>query len=291
MGIPLRHLRKYRMLVFTRRANQEMVGNAGVKYSPPTRHHQSQYPQEIKKMGKVHILIVEDEADIQQLVSYNLIRAGFYVTCADSGEEALQYLRSEQFDCILLDLMLPGLSGLEVCTEIKKGRAKEYSGIPIIMLTAKGEEEDVVSGLECGADDYITKPFSPKVLMARIKAVLRRSTAKKEDKDGGSPVTIVAGNLKINKGKHEVLLDNQEIQLTATEFGILSLLAGKPGWVFTRQQIIDAVRGYDFLITPRAIDVQIFGLRKKLGDAGLMIETVRGIGYRYKSADEENVEL
>jgi len=239
-------------------------------------------------MGKVHILIVEDEADIQQLVSYNLIRAGFHVTCADTGEEALQCLRTENIDCMLLDLMLPGLSGIEVCTEVKKGRAKEHSHIPIIMLTAKGEEEDVVAGLECGADDYITKPFSPKVLLARIKAVLRRSAARKEEKGDGGPTTIIVGGLVINKGKHQVLLDDQEIQLTATEFGILSLLAGKSGWVFTRQQIIDAVRGYDFLITPRAIDVQIFGLRKKLGEAGAMIETVRGIGYRMKNSEEQD---
>ncbi len=239
-------------------------------------------------MGKVHILIVEDEADIQQLVSYNLIRAGFHVTCADTGEEALQYLRTENIDCMLLDLMLPGLSGIEVCTEVKKGRAKEHSHIPIIMLTAKGEEEDVVAGLECGADDYITKPFSPKVLLARIKAVLRRSAARKEEKGDGGPATIIVGGLVINKGRHQVLLDDQEIQLTATEFGILSLLAGKSGWVFTRQQIIDAVRGYDFLITPRAIDVQIFGLRKKLGEAGAMIETVRGIGYRMKNVEGQD---
>lgn len=238
-------------------------------------------------MGKVHILIVEDEADIQQLVSYNLIRAGFHVTCADSGEEALECLREENIDCMLLDLMLPGLSGIEVCTEVKKGRAKEYADVPIIMLTAKGEEEDVVSGLECGADDYITKPFSPKVLLARIKAVLRRSAAKLEQKNDGAPSTIVCGSLVINKGKHEVRLNDQEIQLTATEFGILALLAGKAGWVFTRQQIIDAVRGYDFLITPRAIDVQIFGLRKKLGESGKMIETVRGIGYRFKNVNEQ----
>lgn len=244
-------------------------------------------------MGKVHILVVEDEADIQQLVSYNLLRAGFHVTCADSGEEALECLRSEKIDCMLLDLMLPGLSGIEVCTKVKKGRAKEHSAIPIIMLTAKGEEEDVIAGLECGADDYITKPFSPKVLLARIKAVLRRSVGKIEEKDDRRPSTIITGNLVINKGKHEVLLNGQEIQLTATEFGILALLAGKAGWVFTRQQIIDAVRGYDFLITPRAIDVQIFGLRKKLGDAGKMIETVRGIGYRFKNVDEqeENMEI
>ncbi|WP_136810058.1 response regulator transcription factor [Desulfosediminicola flagellatus] len=239
-------------------------------------------------MGKVHILIVEDEADIQQLVSYNLIRAGFNVTCADSGEEALECLRHENIDCMLLDLMLPGLSGLEVCTEVKKGRAKEHSHIPIIMLTAKGEEEDVIVGLECGADDYLTKPFSPKVLIARIKAVLRRTVAKTEKKNEEMEPTIVVGDLVINKGKHEVLLSDQDVQLTATEFGILALLAGKSGWVFTRQQIIDAVRGYDFLITPRAIDVQIFGLRKKLGEYGKNIETVRGIGYRFKNVNDQD---
>lgn len=238
-------------------------------------------------MAKAHILIVEDEADIQQLVSYNLIKAGFHVTCADAGEEALTCLGQEQIDCVLLDLMLPGMSGIEVCREIKKGRGKEHASIPIIMLTAKGEEEDVVSGLECGADDYITKPFSPKVLVARIKAVLRRSVNKDQEKEDQRSSSIVVGDLHINKGKHEVLYKGQELQLTATEFGILALLAGKPGWVFTRQQIIDSVRGYDFLITPRAIDVQIFGLRKKLCDAGKMIETVRGIGYRFKSTSEQ----
>ena len=238
-------------------------------------------------MGKAHILIVEDEADIQQLVSYNLIKAGFHVTCADAGEEALNCLSQENIDCILLDLMLPGMSGIEVCSEVKKGRAKQFSSIPIIMLTAKGEEEDVVTGFECGADDYITKPFSPKVLIARIKAVLRRSVEKEQQKDETRATSITIGELHINKGKHEVKCKGEELQLTATEFGILELLAGKPGWVFTRQQIIDSVRGYDFLITPRAIDVQIFGLRKKMGEYGKMIETVRGIGYRFKNVEDE----
>ncbi|TKB24105.1 response regulator transcription factor [Desulfopila sp. IMCC35006] len=238
-------------------------------------------------MAKVNVLVVEDEADIQQLVSYNLIRAGFHVTCADTGEEALERLRMEQVDCVLLDLNLPGISGLEVCAAMRKvGQSIEHS-MPIIMLTAKGEEEDVVAGLECGADDYITKPFSPKVLIARIKAVIKRSLADKSQTDDTRKSVIAVDGLEIDKGRHEVRLNGVEILLTTTEFSILSLLAAKPGWVFTRQQIIDFARGYDFLITPRAIDVQIFGLRKKLSEYGKMIETVRGIGYRYRSTPED----
>ena len=233
-------------------------------------------------MGKITILVVEDEAAIQQLVSYNLIKAGFHVTCADNGEEALECLLHETIDCVLLDLMLPGMSGLEVCETIRRKSDKDGRYIPIVMLTAKGEEEDIVEGLEYGADDYITKPFSPKVLIARIKAVLRRGyeRQKQEEDDQG---TIVVGELEINKGRHEVMLQGELLHLTMTEFGILALLASKPGWVFSRQQIIDSVRGYDFLITPRAIDVQIFGLRKKMGDFGKLVETVRGVGYRFKS--------
>lgn len=237
-------------------------------------------------MAKVNVLVVEDEADIQQLVSYNLIRAGFHVTCADSGEEALERLRTEEIDCVLLDLMLPGISGLQVCTAMRKVESNIQRSIPIIMLTAKGEEEDVVAGLECGADDYITKPFSPKVLIARIKAVIKRAFADQSEADESRKTIIVADGLEIDKGRHEVKVNGADVQLTSTEFSILSLLAGKPGWVFTRQQIIDHARGYDFLITPRAIDVQIFGLRKKLNDYGKMIETVRGIGYRYRSTPE-----
>lgn len=238
-------------------------------------------------MGKINVLVVEDEADIQQLVSYNLIRAGFHVTCADSGEEALEKLRSEEVDCVLLDLMLPGMSGIEVCAAIRKVESGTNGKLlPIIMLTAKGEEEDIVTGLDSGADDYITKPFSPKILIARIKAVVKRAVSTQIESDNSKGTIISVEDLRIDKRRHEVNINGEEIQLTTTEFGVLALLAGKPGWVFTRQQIIDSVRGYDFLITPRAIDVQIFGLRKKLGDHGKYIETVRGIGYRYKSAVE-----
>lgn len=235
-------------------------------------------------MGKTTILVVEDEAAIQQLVSYNLIKAGFHVSCADTGEEALQILLNEEIDCILLDLMLPGISGLEVCQKIRMHKRAGAPHIPIIMLTARGEEEDIVGGLEFGADDYITKPFSPKVLIARIKAVLRRAFEKKNGDSAEEKGVIVVDDLEINKGRHEVKRGDETVHLTITEFGILALLAGKPGWVFTRQQIIDAVRGYDFLVTPRAVDVQVFGLRKKLGLSGELIETVRGVGYRYKSS-------
>ena len=239
-------------------------------------------------MAKINVLVVEDEADIQQLVSYNLIKAGLNVTCADSGEEALAKLRAEKIDCVLLDLMLPGISGIEVCRAMRKAEGHTCRFIPIIMLTAKGEEEDIVAGLDCGADDYITKPFSPKVLIARIKAVVKRAVADQNITDESRKTVIVVDGLEIDKGRHEVQSAMApRLQLTTTEFSILSLLAEKPGWVFTRQQIIDHVRGYDFLITPRAVDVQIFGLRKKLGESGKMIETVRGIGYRYRSAVEE----
>ena len=228
-------------------------------------------------MSKEQILVVEDEEDIQQLVSFNLIKSGFHVVCAGSGEEGIRRLESERIDCILLDLMLPGMNGIEFCRKVKN--TPEYSAIPIIMLTAKGEEEDIVSGLEQGADDYITKPFSPKVLVARLKAAVRR---KGDGRDGQrEEETIVIHELKIDSGRHEVQVEGVEIKLTMTEFSILALLAGRPGWVFSRQQIIDAVRGYDYMVTPRAIDVQIFGLRKKLRSAGKYIETVRGIGYRF----------
>ncbi len=233
-------------------------------------------------MVKKHILVVEDDEDIQQLVSFNLLKSGFHVTCADDGEEGLTQIRKQRFDCVILDLMLPGMSGHEVCRTIREH--EEYGQLPIVMLTAKGEESDIVMGLDSGGDDYITKPFSPKVLVARIKSVLRRGQKETESPVQGNrdEAVIWYDDLCIDHGRHEVRLGETKIELTLTEFSILSLLAEKPGWVFSRQQIIDNVRGYDYSITARAIDVQVFGLRKKLGNFGERIETVRGIGYRFR---------
>lgn len=230
-------------------------------------------------MRKPSILVVEDDTDIQQLVSYNLIKSGFNVTCADSGEEALQLLSREPIDAMVLDLMLPGKSGNEICQVVRNQEATR--AMPIIMLTAKSEEDDIVAGLECGADDYVTKPFSPRVLIARIEAALRRTPELEGEPDADAGQISLHG-MQIHPGRHEVRVNGQEIHLTASEFTILELLAVRPGWVFSRQQIIDQIRGYDYSITPRAVDVQIFGLRKKLGAAGACIETVRGIGYRIR---------
>ena len=234
-------------------------------------------------MRKSHILIIEDDEDIQQLVAFNLLKAGFHVTCADDGEEGLVQLGKQPFDCLVLDIMLPGVSGYEVCSTIRNN--EKYAKLPIVMLTAKGEENDIIKGLEKGGDDYITKPFSPKVLVARIKSVLRRGDIGKdlgEVKEQAEEI-ICYGDLCIDQGRHEVSLGKEKIHLTMTEFSVLTLLAGRPGWVFSRQKIIDNVRGYDYSVTPRAIDVQVFGLRKKLGAFGERIETVRGIGYRFKN--------
>ncbi len=234
------------------------------------------------EMSKKSILVVEDEEDIQQLVSYNLVRAGFDVDCADTGEEALQMVRERQPDLVLLDLMLPGVDGSEVCRALRLDETTRE--IPIIMLTAKGEDDDVVAGLDLGADDYVTKPFSPGILVSRIKAVLRRK-AKEQNAPPREPgQAIRIHDLSIDPRRHEVKVDERLVDLTLTEFGILEFLAKRPGWAFSRQQIIDAVRGYEYIITPRAVDVQIFSLRKKLGATGGKIETVRGIGYRMKDA-------
>jgi len=227
-------------------------------------------------MARESILVVDDEEDIQELVRYNLAKEGYKVTCVGTGEDALDTARAGLPDLIVLDLMLPGIDGLDVCKILKTDDKAGH--IPIIMLTAKGEEADVVTGLELGADDYVTKPFSPRILLARIRSVLRKAArAETDDND-----VVQIHDLVINPGRREVLYKGKAVDLTYTEFGILHLLARRPGWVFTRYQIIDGVRGEDYIVTDRSVDVQVAGLRKKLGRAGKYIETVRGVGYRFK---------
>jgi len=228
-------------------------------------------------MSKEKILVVDDEEDILELVRFNLAREGYDVTCVQDGEDALKQIKEKAPDLVVLDLMLPGIDGLEVARRIKGD--PETNQIPIIMLTAKGEEADIVVGLELGADDYVTKPFSPRVLAARIKAVLRR---KRYAKGTSEQQTITVGDLEIHPGRHEVTIAGQLVRLTRSEFQILLCLARRPGWVFTRYQIVDAVHGEEYAVTERSVDVQIAGLRKKLGAYGRYIETVRGVGYRFK---------
>jgi two-component system phosphate regulon response regulator PhoB len=227
-------------------------------------------------MAKETILVVEDEEDIRELLKYNLEKEGYQVLGAATGEAALKAVRDGVPDLILLDLMLPGLDGLEVCRRIRS--AAPTQRLPIIMLTAKGEEADIVTGLELGADDYVTKPFSPRVLLARLRAVLRRRSLPLPPETA----PLKTGELVIHPGRHEVLLQGQPIPLTATEFRLLHLLVRKPGWVFTRSQIVDEIHGDDYPVSDRSIDVQIVSLRKKLGPFGSHLETIRGIGYRCK---------
>jgi two-component system phosphate regulon response regulator PhoB len=226
-------------------------------------------------MNKEKILVVDDEEDILELVRYNLAREGYSVSGAASGEAALKAAETNPVDLIVLDLMLPGIDGLEVARRLRQTPATK--DVPIVMLTAKGEEADVVTGLELGADDYLTKPFSPRILIARIKAVIRRRSGGTTGDDD----VLSIRKLAIHPGRRHVTADGQQLDLTYTEFQVLYFLARRPGWVFTRTQIVDAVRGDDYPVTDRSVDVQIVGLRKKLGPLGKYIETVRGVGYRF----------
>ncbi len=227
-------------------------------------------------MPKESILAVDDEEDILELLRYNLAKEGYRVTCVASGEEAVKAGKSILPDLILLDLLLPGIDGLEVC-RLLKGEARTRN-IPIIMLTAKGEEADIVTGLELGADDYLTKPFSPRVLLARIRAALRRRATAPP----GETALLKVHQLVIDPGRHEVILEDRPLDLTVTEFRLLHLLARRPGWVFTRSQIVNGVHGDDYPVSDRSVDVQVVSLRKKLGPYGKYLETVRGVGYRLK---------
>lgn len=227
-------------------------------------------------MTKKNLVVVDDEEDILELLRFHLTREGFTVTTAASGEDALKAIARKAPDLLLLDLMLPGLNGLDVCRALKKD-AKTAS-IPIIMVTAKGEESDIVAGLELGADDYIAKPFSIKVLITRVRTTLRRQREPPADKNA----IIRIHDIEINPGRHEILIKGKPVEMTFSELRILHLLASRPGWVMTREQIVDAVRGEDYAVTDRAVDVQIVGIRRKLGTRADYIETVRGVGYRFK---------
>jgi two-component system, OmpR family, alkaline phosphatase synthesis response regulator PhoP len=227
------------------------------------------------KVGKAKILVVDDEPDIVELVRLNLAREGYEILACPTGEQALSVARSQLPGLVVLDLMLPGMDGVEVCRRLRADVKTQH--IPILMLTAKGEESDVVTGLEVGADDYMTKPFSGKVLVARIRNLLRRVVTKDE---GQTPVKV--HEISIDPGRREVRIKDRAVAMTFTEFNILLALARRPGMVFSRYQIVDAIHGDDYLVTDRAVDVQIVSLRRKLGACGQYIETVRGVGYRLK---------
>ncbi|MCF6285431.1 MAG: response regulator transcription factor [Candidatus Hydrogenedentes bacterium] len=227
-------------------------------------------------MSETTILIIEDDPDIRELIRYHLERDGYRTIEAETGENGLERVQEESVALILLDLMLPVLDGLEVCRRIRAESGSKR--IPIIMLTAKGEESDIVAGLEVGADDYITKPFSPQVLLARIRAVLRRGGRNVLNDDEALQIHELA----IHPARHEVRVAGVPVDLTRTEFEVLKYLVNRPGWVRTRGQIMAAVHGHVHSVTERAVDVQIVGLRKKLGEAGCYVETVRGVGYRFR---------
>lgn len=231
-------------------------------------------------MNNPLILIIEDDTDIRELLAYSLGKENYAVERAESAEEALEFLKSAVPDLILLDLMLPQMSGFECLTRIRADRRTEL--IPVIIVSARDDESDVVRGLELGAADYVTKPFSPRVLIARIRRSLRHVNRQLTKTDNTDTEIIQAGDFVFNLLRHELKVDGELIDLSATEFAVVEHLARSPGRVFTRSQIINAIRGEDYPVTERAIDVQILSIRKKLGSHKGMLETVRGIGYRFK---------
>jgi two-component system phosphate regulon response regulator PhoB len=232
--------------------------------------------------GRKRILVVDDEQDLVDLITYNLQRNGYDALTASNGAEALEVAQREMPDLVILDLMLPEIDGTEVARRLKSD--PRTAVIPIIMLTAKSEETDVVVGLTLGADDYITKPFSPKILLARLNTVLRRIDGVQPVEDAG---LLRAGPLSIDTAKHEVTVTGELVKLTLTEFKLLSALVGARGRVLTRDQLMDKAMGTDVFVTDRAIDVHITAIRKKLGDASWLIHTVRGVGYRLQEAPGE----
>jgi len=225
-------------------------------------------------MNRKKIVVIEDEPDIVEVVSYNLKREGYNVLSVERGDEGLNLVRNQSPNLVILDLMLPGMDGLSICQQMKSDPL--VRDIPVIIISGKGEESDVVIGLELGADDYLTKPFRGRELVARVKAVLRRGPTQEDQ----TRERIVVNNLLIDVARHEVRVDDELINLTATEFKILYQLASQPGRAFTREQLLNRVVGLGVVVVDRNIDVHILAVRKKLGDAAKMIQTIRGVGYR-----------
>jgi two-component system phosphate regulon response regulator PhoB len=232
-------------------------------------------------LGYGKILVVEDNPDILELVAYNLETEGYEVLRAMTGENGLAQVSAQKPDLLILDVMLPGINGLDVCRKLKQNEATR--SMPILLLTAKSEDADIISGLEIGADDYITKPFSPKVLIARVRLALRRVS--EESSSATNENILQIHDIVLDTVRYEVTVEGNLVNMSATEFAILKHLMSNPGWVFSRNQIIDAVRGGNYPVTERSVDVQILGLRKKLGSQGVHVETVRGVGYRFRGAN------
>jgi two-component system phosphate regulon response regulator PhoB len=235
----------------------------------------------MRTMANECMLVIEDDPDIQELIRFNLERDGYRAVLAGSAETAKRTLARQLPDLILLDLMLPDENGFDFC---RKLRADERTrALPVVMVTARNEDADIVAGLEVGADDYLTKPFSPRVLLARVRAVLRRRAVEPED----SADRLVRGPVELDRTHHAVLLDGVLTGMTLSEFRILELLMRRPGVVFSRYQIVDAVHGADYAVTDRSVDVQIVGLRRKLGAHSDLVETVRGVGYRFHTGSAD----
>lgn len=232
-------------------------------------------------MSKATILVIEDDPDIQELVSFSLGREGYAVVQATTGERGLELAQAAMPDLVLLDVMLPGIDGLETLRRLKA--LPSLSRVPVIMASAKGEDPDVVAGLELGADDYVVKPYSPRVLVARVRTALRRRFQGGLGEVDADAVVSVDG-ITLDPDRHEIRVDGERVDLSATEFAVLELLMRSPGRVYGRAAIIDAVKGRDYPVTDRSVDVQIVSLRRKLGVRGDAIETVRGVGYRFKEA-------
>jgi len=227
------------------------------------------------------ILIIEDDPEIREMLKFAFIREGWQLNMVSTGEEGLKIIESKETDCIILDIMLPGMDGLKTLKKIRENI--KFQTLPVILCTARGEESDIIAGLELGADDYVVKPYSPRILAARIRAALRRNENAKTQSEGSQNKTLRYGKINLDIERHTVHLDKKPLDLFPTEFALLVQFMSNPDIVFSRQRLITAIRGNDYPVTDRSIDVQIMGLRKKLGDSGDMIETIRGIGYRFKT--------